>query len=300
MTTLYIFLAAGATMLVSLVGIFTTMRALGGWAERNLKYLATFATGVFIVVAYQLVKETFHSSLDISSILGIIAFGAILGFLIDKVMPDSHHHHDNNERPDAHTKAGAHRIIISDSLHNITDGFLIVPAFLIDIRLGILTTIGIMVHEVAQEISEFFVLRSAGYTTKQALTINFATAATVLLGAGGALFIANISEDLISVLLAIAAGIIIFTIFKDLIPYSFNAALREKTYFKHLAAALAGAAIITGVSIITADTHIHSGDDHHHEHEREEEHHDNYGNHSEDGHADEHDDDHHHDDEDSH
>ncbi|HMR55616.1 MAG TPA: ZIP family metal transporter [Candidatus Doudnabacteria bacterium] len=266
MTTIYILLSAGAVMLVSLVGIFTTAKTIGAWAERNLKYLTTFATGVFILVAYKLVGETFHSDIEVSSILGIIALGMLAAYLVDKAIPHSHHHHDNTENPDAHSKSGAHRIVFSDALHNITDGFLIVPAFLIDIRLGILTTLGIMVHEVAQEISEFFVLKSAGYSTKQALTINFFTASTILIGAAIALLIANISEDLISVLLAIAAGIIIFTIFKDLIPHSVKVAQRDKTYTKHFLAALAGAILILGVASVTASTHIHHHDNEEHTH----------------------------------
>lgn len=273
MTIVYIFLAAFGVMSVSLVGIITATKKLTGWAERNLKYLATFATGVFIVVAYRLVNETFHSGIETTSIFGIIAFGIIVGFLIDKTIPYSHHHHDQTESPNFHTKSGAHRIIISDSLHNITDGFLIVPAFLVDVRLGIITTLGIIVHEVAQEISEYFVLKSAGYSTKRALTINFVTSTTIILGVITALFVTNISEDVISILLAIAAGIIIFTIFKDLIPYSFSVAQREKTYFKHFVAALAGALLIAGLTVATANTHSHSeaglSDDEQHTHNDE-------------------------------
>ncbi|HMQ02160.1 MAG TPA: ZIP family metal transporter [Candidatus Doudnabacteria bacterium] len=304
MITVYILVSAFTVMLVSLIGIVTTAKTLGGWAERNLKYLTTFATGVFIVVAYKLVAETFHSDLEPASILGIMAFGAVIGFLIDKIIPHSHHHHSHDEDPNAHTKSGAHRIVFSDSLHNITDGFLIVPAFLVDIRLGLLTTAGILVHEVAQEISEFFVLRSAGYSTKQALTINFATSSTILIGAVAALFLANISEDAIAILLAIAAGIIIFTIFKDLIPYSISAAQREKTYTKHFAAAVAGALLIAGLAAATADTHTHTHDDHDHDelhmHDEADEHHDDEHHDEEEHHDDEHHDDDHHDDDEPH
>ncbi len=277
MNTIYILLAALAVMLVSLVGIFTTIKVFRGWAENNLKYLATFATGVFIVVAYNLVNETFYSHLSPGAIAIIIAIGGIIAFAIDKAIPDAHHHHDSTENPVAHSKAGAQRIVLSDSLHNITDGFLIVPAFLVDIRLGLLTTAGIMIHEVAQEISEFFVLRSAGYSIKKTLLINFVTSSTILVGAIIALFITNVSEDLVSILLAIAAGIIIYTIIKDLIPYSIAVAKKENTYAKHVVAALAGIAIISVLGIATADTHVHpseDSDEHGHNESEHDEHHD--------------------------
>lgn len=262
MTTVYILLASVAVMLVSLVGIFTVTKVFRGWAERNLKYLATFATGVFIVVAYNLVMETFHSNIDMLPLFGLMALGALIAFAVDKVIPDSHHHHDSNENPDSHTKAGAKRIIISDTLHNITDGFLIVPAFLVDVRLGLLTTAGIMIHEVAQEISEFFVMKSAGYSNKKALTINFITSGSILIGVVVVLFIANISENIIFALLAVAAGIIIYTILKDLIPYSVSMARKDKTYAKHIVAALIGVAVIAILTTATADTHGHAEDDH--------------------------------------
>lgn len=258
MTTIYILIASLAVMLVSLVGIFTVTKVFRGWAERNLKYLATFATGVFIVVAYNLVKETFHSDIALAPLLGIMLVGVLIAFAVDKIIPDSHHHHDSSENPGSHSKAGAQRIILSDTLHNVTDGFLIVPAFLVDVHLGLLTTVGIMIHEIAQEVSEFFVLKSAGYSTKKALTINFLTSGSILIGVLGALFITNISENIIFSLLAVAAGIIVYTILKDLIPYSVSVAKKEKTYGKHFAAALAGVVIIAALTAATADNHVHS------------------------------------------
>lgn len=262
MTIIYILIASVAVMLMSLVGIFTVTNVFRGWAERNLKYLATFATGVFIVVAYNLVRETFHSDISLIPLLGIMLIGVLIAFAVDKVIPNSHHHHDNSENPGSHSKAGAQRIILSDTLHNITDGFLIVPAFLVDLHLGLLTTAGIMIHEIAQEISEFFVLKSAGYSNKKALTINFITSGSIFIGVLAALFITNISENIIFSLLAIAAGIIIYTIIKDLIPYSLSVAKKEKTYTKHFIAALAGVIIIAILTSTTADSHEHTKDDH--------------------------------------
>lgn len=278
MTEIYIFLASLAVMLMSLAGIVTVSKVFRNWAERNLKYLATFATGVFIIVAYNLVKETTHSELSVVPLLGLMVVGAIIAFGVDKIIPNAHHHHDSSENLGTHSKAGAQRIILSDFLHNITDGFLIVPAFLVDVRLGLITTAGIMIHEVAQEVSEFFVLKSAGYSTKKALTINLATSASILIGVVVSLFISSISENIIFVLLAVAAGIIIYTIVKDLIPYSVAIARKEKTYVKHFSAALVGAFVIFALTSFTADTHVHSEHSHteeEHGHEENHEHQDN-------------------------
>lgn len=264
MNNIYIFIAAFAVMLVSLAGIFTTAKVFKEWSERNLKYMATFATGVFIVVAYNLITEVTHSGFSPAILVGSIIGGAVIAWLLDSLMPGSHHHHDT-EGQHSHNKAGARRIILSDILHNIADGFLVVPAFLVDVRLGLITTAGVLIHEVAQEISEYFVLKNAGYSTRKALTINFISSGSILIGVVMALVVSNISDDVIFGLLAVSAGIITYTIFKDLIPYSVKVAKSDRTFLKHATIAMAGIVIMGSLTAATASTHIHDHDEHDHE-----------------------------------
>ncbi len=257
MEIIYIFLAAFAVMITSLAGVLFAGKTLHGWAERNLKYLTSIATGVFLVVVYNLTVEVGESHLDPALSIGLVIVGLLAALVLNKLLPDSHHHHGSGEAPHGHSRAGAHRILLSDSLHNITDGFLLATAFMIDIRLGALTTLGIIVHELAQEISEYFVYKSAGFSTKEALVKNFLSASTILIGAVFGYFILDISENLVSGLLALALGIILYTIVKDLIPSSIRHAHSEKTYVMHVLAILFGILLILGIKYVASDSHDH-------------------------------------------
>lgn len=272
MELIYTLLASFAVMLVSLSGVLFAGRTLQAWAERNLKYLTSIATGVFLVVVYNLVTEVGESHLNSSTSIGLVIIGLLVALVLNKLIPDSHHHHGSGEEPHGHSRAGAHRILLSDSLHNITDGFLLAAAFAVDVRLGLLTALGVVVHEAAQEISEYFVYKSAGFTTKEALVKNFLSASTIILGALGGYFVLSISEDLVSGLLALALGIILYTIVRDLIPNSIRNAHSEKTYLMHILAIAFGVLMILGVNQIAGDTHIHSGSSDEHGHESEQEH----------------------------
>lgn len=271
----YIILASLTVMLISIIGIVSVNKTIREWTERNLQYLTTLATGVFLVVAYNLVTEITHTNYTLPVLLIAVLVGVFLAVLIDSLIPQSHHHHEPNDSSHTHSKAGAHRIILSDSIHNVTDGFLVATTFLIDVRLGLLTTLGILVHEVAQEISEFFVLRSAGYDIKKALQINFFTSGTILIGAISGYFIATSTENFIGLLLAIAAGIIIYTILRDLIPHSLANAKHSKNYGRHLLALSVGILIVGAISLVNADTHSHdTSHPEKHETHTNEEHHD--------------------------
>lgn len=296
MTIVPILIASFGVMLVSLIGVVFAGKTLHDWADRNLKYLTSFATGTFLIVAYNLYKETFEIIPSLQILLLALAAGLAIAYLLDRLIPDAHHHHTSGKEPEGHSRAGAHRIMLSDALHNITDGFLIAPAFAIDIRLGIATTVGIAVHEVAQEISEFFVFKSAGLSTKQALTRNFISSGTILIGSVGGFLLLSANEGFVGIILAIAAGIITYSIFRDLIPHSLKHAKRDNSYLKHIIAILIGILLVFGINTVSGDTHNHEdsdghnhgADEHHdkHDHDEEEK---LFGNHSEDDHDHDHD-----------
>jgi len=176
-------------MLASLVGVFSVWRRAGRAIERNLNLLVSFSAGVFIVIAYQLGIEVVEHSATLGSGLVWIVIGLLTVWLLFKFLPSSHHHHDEASETHPHSRLDARRIMASDALHNLGDGILLATSFAVSSSLGMLTALSIFVHELVQEISEFFVLRQAGYSTKSALILNFAISATVLLGALGGFFL---------------------------------------------------------------------------------------------------------------
>jgi zinc transporter ZupT len=140
----YIFISAFIIMLASLVGKLLMWKGLGDKIERNSQYLTTFASGVFIVLAFSLIQETFHLTTSPWIAIGSILFGIIVIEIITRLMPEAHHDHCLPPHCDKkHSPIDARRMMWTDAFHNIGDGILIVGAYMVSIEVGIAATIGI-------------------------------------------------------------------------------------------------------------------------------------------------------------
>lgn len=253
-----ILLASGVIMLASLVGKVTTWRWSGTTLERNLDYLASFSAGVFLVVAYHLAGETLEHSPNAGQGLAWILGGALLVWLLFKLLPSLHEHTHAHEH-ESHT-IDARRLLFSDGLHNVGDGIVLAAAFTTNIALGLAATVSILVHELVQEISEFFILREAGYSVRQALTLNFLVSTTILVGAFGAYFLLDLFELIEAPLLGLSAGAFLVVVLGDLIPHSIKASHDRSHILRHLAWFLIGLLLMAGVSAFAGHEHNHEDD----------------------------------------
>jgi zinc and cadmium transporter len=136
---------------------------------------------------------------------------------------------------------------VSDGIHNLGDGIVIVASFMASSALGIATTLSIMVHEMLQEISEFFVLRDAGMSVRSALIWNFISSSSILVGAVGAYFLLGQFEALEVPLLGLAAGAYLIVVFHDLIPHSIADAKQFGHIVKHVAYFIIGLMLMSFV-----------------------------------------------------
>lgn len=98
-----------------------------------------------------------------------VILGIVLVEIIIKIIPKAHHHSIPLSCGHNHSPIDAHRMMWSNFFHNAGDGILLVSTYAVNIHIGIIATIGIFLHEIIQEISEFFVLKEAGYSTKKTL-----------------------------------------------------------------------------------------------------------------------------------
>ena len=109
-------------------------------------------------------------------------------------------------------------ILFSDSFHNFQDGILIASSFLVDVNLGITTTVIVLLHEIPQEIGDFGVLLHAGFSKTKALLFNFLSGITAILGAVLVILSTKYIGDFNLELTAIAAGGFLYIALVDLIP----------------------------------------------------------------------------------
>ncbi|MBI4080133.1 ZIP family metal transporter [Candidatus Kaiserbacteria bacterium] len=230
-------------MLVSLSGKLLTWRGLGPLIERNLHYFVSFAAGVMLIIALSLSREIVEHAGSFAAGLPWIAIGAVVVLVAFRYIPQFHHHHDKGGHP--HSMIDVNRLFTSDAIHNIGDGIVIVVSFAASPILGLASTLSIMIHEMLQEISEFFVYREAGLPVRLALTLNFITSSTILIGTFGAFFLLERFEALEVPLLGLSVGSYLVVVFHDLIPHSISKATERMHYVRHILYFLVGSVLMT-------------------------------------------------------
>jgi zinc transporter ZupT len=135
--------------------------------------------------------------------------------------------------------------------------------------IGWTVTISIIIHEAIQEISEFFVLRRAGYSAEKALRINLAVSSTIFIGVViGSLAFATINLE--GILLALTAGFFLHVVIHDLLPLHQDSNKRT-TLWNHVGLIAVGAGLMLGAHSTLRDVHVH-GDDHTDVHTQEKNH----------------------------
>ena len=259
-------------MSASLVGVFSIWKKFGDIIERNLKFLVSLSAGVFLFIAYNLGHEAIEIAPSTSLSLAWMLAGIVIVYTIFKILPSFHHHHDEHEefKDHDHCELDTKKILISDAIHNIADGILLVSSFSISTSLGLITVLGIFVHEIIQETSEFFILKEGGFTTKKALFVNFLISSTILIGSVGGYYLINTFETLEFILLSMAAGSFLIVVLHDLIPHSIRTSKHKTHYLKHFVFFCFGILIMSGINSLTSGSHSH---DNHEEYENHEEDH---------------------------
>ncbi len=224
MTLLFILFAtlAGGVLSV-LAAALITYNVLGTFVQR----LVSFSAGVLLGAAFlELLPHAFEGANNQHSLFAALLGGLLVFFLLEKfaLWRHSHHHehdgHGHEHGFDAHEagKSGL-LILVGDAIHNFADGILIAAAFVADPKLGLITTLGIIAHEVPQEAGDFIVLLNAGYSKARALAYNMlSSAASVAGGVIGYFALADVSGALPYVLVFAAASFIYIAV-ADLIPW---------------------------------------------------------------------------------
>lgn len=223
LSTLAAIIVAGATMaLLSLTGSITLLLP-DRLFNRIVLPLVSLAAGTLLGGAlFHMVPEAVRRAGNSLDVYFWLAAGMV-SFLVLEQYLDWHHCH---RRVSAHKPVG-YLVLFADGLHNLVDGLALGAAFLVDIRLGLITWLVEAAHEVPQEIGDFGILVQSGWSRTRALVVNLLSGTTVLLGALMAYFLADLLP--IGTLLAFAAGNFLYIALSDLVPQvTARPALREK------------------------------------------------------------------------
>lgn len=189
------------------------------FARKISHFLASFAAGTLLGTAFlDLLPEAAHESEEKGiDIFAWTLFGILLFFLLERSIHWFHHHEEFHEDK-KESKSTVPLIIISDTVHNFIDGVVIAATFLVNIPLGIVTTLAVFAHEVPQEIGDFGLLLHKGMSRKNVILVNVFSAAVSFLGAIITFILGDILGGTIPIFLALTAGFFIYIAASDLIP----------------------------------------------------------------------------------
>ena len=73
--------------------------------------------------------------------------------------------------------------LLANSFDNLTHGLAVGASFLVSIRMGLLTTFAIAIHEIPHEIGDFAILIKSGFTKWQAVRAQVSIAFVTVIGA---------------------------------------------------------------------------------------------------------------------
>lgn len=211
-TLVWILSATVLISLISLVGVFILGIKTKSF-DRVLVLLVGFAAGGLIGSAFlHLLPEAIEQSgSELVSFFALIGFTAF--FLMERYLYWRHCH---DGICDIHSFTYLN--LIGDGLHNFTDGLIIAASFITDIKLGIVTTLAIIFHEVPQEMGDFGILVYGGFSKGEALLFNFICALAAIIGASMGYILSHITDNISLFLISFTAGGFIYIAASDLIP----------------------------------------------------------------------------------
>lgn len=212
MTLIWILSATILVSIISLIGIFTIGIKTKTF-DKILVLLVGFAAGGLIGGAFIHLLPEAVQACGCEPVFFYTLIGFTIFFLMERYFYWRHCH---DGVCDIHTFTYLN--LIGDGVHNFTDGLIIAASFMTDIRLGIVTTLAVIFHEVPQEMGDFGILVYGGFNKSKALLFNFICALSAVLGAVLGYILSGITANISLFLISFTAGGFIYIAASDLIP----------------------------------------------------------------------------------
>jgi zinc and cadmium transporter len=148
---------------------------------------------------------------------------------------------------------GAWSVLVGDSVHCFGDGVLIAAAFMADIRLGVVASLAVLVHEIPHHMGDLMVLHDDSPNRRMAVTkVSLAGAVTALGGIVG-WFLVDSLASVQPYMLALASSSFVYVALADLIPQ-----LQKRLTARETAGQIAWLAVGIGlVSLVSGLAHGH-------------------------------------------
>lgn len=231
--------------IATLLGIYL-MRKKQEWAIKRSHYVNSFAAGLILAIAFfHLIPEAVELSEIAAPVifLGFFLFYMMENFLVIHSGSELHYH--PNDPCLSHTSSVTGVMAFSGLvLHSLIDGIIIGVGFELSTELGLLAAFAVISHEVPEGITSFALINET-MPEKASLLSAIVAIATPIGALFSLLFIQNLSDDIIGILLGLAAGTFIYVAASDLIPHTHG-----NQNFRTLISFLVGAILIILLSLV--------------------------------------------------
>ncbi|MBI1971829.1 MAG: ZIP family metal transporter [Candidatus Aenigmarchaeota archaeon] len=196
---------------ISLIGILAIPAK-----SKNLIYLVSFSAGALFGDSFiHLLPETIEMGFTGATPIYILS-GIVTMFVVEKII---HWHHSHGRpNPNAHVKPFVFMNLIGDGVHNFIDGLVIGSSYLVNIQLGIATSLAVVFHEIPQEIGDFGVLLKGGVNRKKAVVLNLFSALAAVAGLLVSMAVSGYIEGFVSMMVPFTIGNFVYIAGSDLIP----------------------------------------------------------------------------------
>lgn len=209
--------ALALSLLGSLGGLFLASGLLlfrDQLRTRLIPWLISYAIGTLLGVALLALLPEALLHLPAPRVLGTLLAGILLFFVLEKLVLWRHcHTHDCEVHGGA-----ASLVLLGDAFHNFVDGAVIAAAVMTSVPLGVNTAIAVAAHEIPQEVGDFAILLGAGYSRRQALSLNVLSGASGAAGAIVAFVALDQAPAIMPYMLALAAASFLYVAMADLMP----------------------------------------------------------------------------------
>ncbi|MDQ0586967.1 ZIP family metal transporter [Variovorax paradoxus] len=260
----------------------------------NSQHLLSLAAGALLATAFMhLLPEAFESRIEPALLFGVLLFGLVFFFLLDKAElwhhGHEHHHgdampgpvghaaggHDHGDHGHAHAHGHAHShaprtgggwaVLTGDSVHCFGDGILIASAFIADLRLGLVAAVAVLAHEVPHHIGDLVVLRQSSANQRAALVkVSLAGTMTMLGGIVGWWLVDQL-HGWLPYFLVLASSSFVYVALADLIPQ-----LQKRLPARQTAAQIVW--LVVGIALVSLVSRLAHGEHGHGDHGHDEGH----------------------------
>lgn len=209
-------LAVSGISLAGVVTLYTRAQHLKGF----LFFLISFAVGSMLGDVFFHIIPELYETMESARVGWYVLAGIVLFFMLEHILHWRHSckHELEPCEGEAHVHPVAYMNLLSDGLHNFFDGMMIGVSYLINIPLGIATTIAVLLHEIPQELGDFGILVHAGMSKRKALGFNLLSACAAIVGGAATFAIGAQFKPYAPIALALTAGGFLYIAGSDLLP----------------------------------------------------------------------------------